>query len=267
MKKINILLVDDRPENLLALEAIIERDEYNLVKAHSGEEAIELLKLDRFDCLILDLGLADTSGFDLLAEIKNNEEYKQLKVFVYTGRDLSSKEEMELNKFANSIIIKNEHSPERLYAELECYLSEVKTSHDVESSTVDLISSSLKLAGKKILLVDDDVRNVFALSSVLEMAGMEVVFAENGLESLKILNEASHIDLILMDIMMPEMDGYEAIEKIRAIDEFKQLPIIALTAKAMKEDRIKCLEIGVSDYIAKPVEPDQLISLIKVWLY
>ena len=121
--------------------------------------------------------------------------------------------------------------------------------------------------GNKILLVDDDVRNVFALSSILEMDGMEVIFAENGIESLELLQKNPDIDLVLMDIMMPEMDGYEAIKRIREIPQFENLPIIALTAKAMKEDREKCMEVGASDYIAKPIDPDQLISLIKVWLY
>ncbi|WP_346235851.1 response regulator [Lysinibacillus telephonicus] len=262
-----LLIVDDDVNQRNSLMELIGNMDFVIKAVSSGKEAIELLKLDHFDCLILDLGLSDKSGFDLLAEIKNTEAYEQLKVFIYTGRDLTSKEEIELNKFAHTIIIKNEHSPERLVAELELYLSELKTSQDNESSTTEKISSTHQLEGKKVLLVDDDIRNVFALSSVLEMMGMEVVFAENGLESLRILNENSDIDLVLMDIMMPEMDGYEAIEKIRSNTEFERLPIIALTAKAMKEDRLKCLEIGASDYIAKPVEPEQLISLIKVWLY
>lgn len=262
-----LLIVDDDLNQRNSLMELIGNMDFVIKAVSTGKEAVELLKLDHYDCLILDLGLSDTSGFDLLAEIKNNEAYQQLKVFVYTGRDLTSKEEIELNKFAHTIIIKNELSPKRLVAELELYLSESKTIQPSEGSTFEKISSTYDLVGKKILLVDDDVRNVFALSSVLELAGMEVVFAENGLESLRILEEVSDIDLVLMDIMMPEMDGYEAIEKIRLNPKFKQLPIIALTAKAMKEDRIKCLEIGASDYIAKPVEPDQLISLIKVWLY
>ncbi|TSI09667.1 response regulator [Lysinibacillus sp. BW-2-10] len=263
-----LLIVDDDLNQRNSIMELIGNMDFIIKAVSTGKEAIDLLKLDHFDCLILDLGLTDTSGFDLLAEIKNNPDHQKLKVFVYTGRDLSSKEEIELNKFAHTIIIKNEHSPERLVAELQLYLSEsIHTTNDETSSQLEQIASMLDLLGKKILLVDDDVRNVFALSSVLEMAGVEVVFAENGVESLQMLEEHPDVDLILMDIMMPEMDGYEAITRIRTNTAYQQLPIIALTAKAMKEDREKCLAIGASDYVAKPVEPEQLLSIIKVWLY
>ena len=240
-----------------------------IIKAVStGREAMEELKVNHFDCMILDLGLSDTSGFDLLERMKESDENNEVKVFIYTGRDLSSKEEMQLNKYAHTIIIKNEHSPQRLKDELELYLiesSKKKKMSDLLNSEEISITSGLK--GKKILLVDDDVRNVFALSSILETSGMEVIFAENGIESLELLQKNPDIDLVLMDIMMPVMDGYEAIKRIREIPKFENLPIIALTAKAMKEDREKCMEVGASDYITKPIDPDQLISLIKVWLY
>ncbi|MFY3792019.1 response regulator [Ureibacillus sp. MALMAid1270] len=203
-------------------------------------------------------------------DITNYVQYdhqNKIKVIIYTGRELTNKEELYLSKFAHTIIIKNEYSPERLKNELELFLHE----NIMESSSntqLDFPSNvAMDLTGKRILLVDDDVRNVFSLTSFLELAGCEVLYAENGLESLKMLDENDEIDLVLMDIMMPEMDGYEAIQQIRAKSQFKELPIIALTSKAMKEDREKCLMIGASDYIAKPVEPDQLISLIKVWVY
>ncbi|RUL50902.1 response regulator [Lysinibacillus antri] len=263
-----ILIVDDDFNQRNSLMELIGNMDFVIKAVSTGIEARNLLKLERFDCLILDLGLTDTSGFHLLTEIKNNPIHSDLKVFVYTGRDLSVKEELELNKFAHTIIIKNERSPARLVAELELYLSDSNNRSVEESFFVNKkIDSNSDLVGKKILLVDDDVRNVFALSSVLEMAGLTVLFAYNGIESIHLLEQHSDIDLVLMDIMMPEMDGYEAISRIRLMPQYTQLPIIALTAKAMKEDHEKCLAIGASDYIAKPVEPDQLISIMKVWLY
>ena len=262
-----LLIVDDDLNQRNSLMELIGNMDFIIKAVSTGKEAIETLKVEAIDCIILDLGLIDTNGFDLLTQIKNNQANQHINVFIYTGRDLTLKEEIELNKFAHTIIIKNEHSPERLVAELEDYLDESKEQSDNLDIVIQPVQSKQGLLGKKVLLVDDDIRNVFALSSVLEMAGMNVVFAENGLESLTMLEEHPDVDLVLMDIMMPKMDGYEAIMRIRENPLHENLPLIALTAKAMKEDREKCLEIGASDYIAKPVEPDQLISLIKVWLY
>lgn len=260
-----LLVIDDDLNQRNSLMELIGDMDFVIKAVQYGHQAIELLKVDKFDCIILDLGLEDTSGFELLNKIKEIDVHSKIKVIIYTGRDLTNKEELYLSKFTHTIIIKNEYSPERLKSELELFLLE---SNSKSSLKTDLpVSYDSNLSGKKILLVDDDVRNVFSLTSVLEMTGCEVLFAENGLESLKILDENDDIDLVLMDIMMPEMDGYEAIGHIRENSKFKNLPIIALTAKAMKEDREKCLTIGASDYIAKPVEPDQLISLIKVWVY
>lgn len=264
-----LLIVDDDLNQRNSLMELIGDMEFIIKAVSSGHQAIELLKVNHFDCIILDLGLEDTSGFDLLDKIKEIDEENSIKVIIYTGRDLTSKEELYLNKYAYSIIIKNEYSPGRLKSELELFLKNFSIENKtIPNSQMDITSDSdSHLFGKRILLVDDDVRNVFSLTSVLEIAGCEVLYAENGLESIKILEENREIDIVLMDIMMPEMDGYEAIRNIRAKSEFKDLPIIALTAKAMKEDREKCLAIGASDYIAKPVEPDQLISLLKVWAY
>ncbi|HWL13585.1 MAG TPA: response regulator, partial [Ureibacillus sp.] len=262
-----LLIVDDDLNQRNSLMELVGNMDFIIKAVSTGTEAIETLKVETIDCIILDLGLIDTNGFDLISQIKNNDANQHIKVFVYTGRDLTLKEEIELNKFAHTIIIKNEHSPERLVAELEDYLGDSNEQPETSDNVMQQVQSNQGLLGKKILLVDDDIRNVFALSSVLEMAGMNVVFAENGYESLAMLEQNPDVDLVLMDIMMPEMDGYEAIIKIRENPLYVKLPLIALTAKAMKEDREKCLEIGASDYIAKPVEPDQLISLIKVWLY
>nr|WP_106778974.1 response regulator [Lysinibacillus timonensis] len=263
-----LLIVDDDINQRNSLMELIGGMDFIIKAVSTGHKAIELLKVNQFDCVILDLGLTDTSGFDLLEEIKRHDIHDKIKVFIYTGRELTTKEEMKLSKYAHTIIIKNQHSPERLKSELELYLNKnsKQSNHLDENSTISHIKHT-DVEGKKILLVDDDIRNVFALSSVLEMVGYEIVFAENGIESLHVLQTQKDIDLVLMDIMMPEMDGYEAIQKIRNELNLSDLPIIALTAKAMKEDREKCLAIGASDYIAKPVNPDQLISLMKVWLY
>lgn len=261
-----LLIVDDDKTQRNSLMELIGDKNVVIKAVSSGIEAIEELKVSKFDCMVLDLGLGDTSGFDLLEKIKANIETENLKVFIYTGRDLTSKEEMNLNKYAHTIIIKDEHSPQRLMDELELFLNTID-----EEIEEPLNQDSLKLLtgteGKKILLVDDDVRNVFALSNILELYGMEIAFAENGIEGIELLEANPEFDLILMDIMMPEMDGYQAIQKIRGNPNFTNLPIIALTAKAMKEDREKCMEAGASDYIVKPIDPDQLISLMRVWLY
>ncbi|CAM5224085.1 histidine kinase OS=Ureibacillus acetophenoni OX=614649 GN=SAMN05877842_103152 PE=4 SV=1 [Ureibacillus acetophenoni] len=262
-----LLIIDDDLNQRNSLMELIGDMDFVIKAVPTGHQALELLKVNHFDCVILDLGLGDTSGFEVLDRIKTIDHQNKIKVIIYTGRELTNKEELYLSKFAHTIIIKNEYSPDRLKNELELFLHE-DLMESSSNAQIDLPANvAMDLTGKRILLVDDDVRNVFSLTSVLEFAGCEVLFAENGLESLKMLDENNEIDLVLMDIMMPEMDGYEAIQQIRSKSQFKELPIIALTAKAMKEDREKCLMIGASDYIAKPVEPDQLISLIKVWVY
>lgn len=262
-----LLIVDDDMKQRNSLMEFIGEKNVVIKAVSSGAEAIEELKVNQFDCMVLDLGLSDTTGFELLEKIKANEEYDNLKVFIYTGKELTSKEELNLNKYAHTIIIKDAHSPQRLKDELELYLNAASGELDVN---VQLEEESVKLAGlegKRVLLVDDDVRNVYALSSILEIYGMDITFAENGKEGLDLLETKDGFDLVLMDIMMPEMDGYEAIRRVREDSKFKDLPIIALTAKAMKEDREKCMEVGASDYIVKPVDPEQLISLIRVWVY
>lgn len=260
-----LLIVDDDVRQRNSLMELIGNKDVIIKAVSSGKEAIEELKVSPFDCIILDLGLSDTTGFDLLETLKTTGEHDHLKVIIYTGRELTSKEEMYLKKHAHTIIIKDAQSPQRLQEELDLFL---KASHEIiNEQKTDSIQSPTGLEGKKILLVDDDVRNVYALSSILELYGMEITFAEDGKEALEWLSEGSSFDLVIMDIMMPEMDGYEAIGKIREIPRYRDLPIIALTAKAMKEDREKCMEVGASDYIMKPVDPDQLISLIRVWLH
>jgi two-component system chemotaxis sensor kinase CheA len=274
-----LLIVDDDVKQRNSLMELIGGKDFIIKAVSTGEEALEQLKVDAFDCLVLDLGLGDTTGFELLERMKSAPLREFPLVFVYTGRDLTSKEEIHLKKYAHAIIIKDSRAPERLMDELETFLaSSAAAARAADTPAVGADPAGDKgaeaaapqrtgLEGKRVLLVDDDVRNVFALSSALESYGMHVSFAENGAEGLELLERETRFDLVLTDIMMPEMDGYETIRRLRAMPGFDRLPVIALTAKAMREDREKCLEVGASDYVAKPVDPAQLASLMKVWLH
>jgi signal transduction histidine kinase/DNA-binding response OmpR family regulator/CHASE3 domain sensor protein len=259
-----LLIVDDDLDQRNSLMELIGEMNVIIKAVSTGAEAIEELKFSPYDCVLLDLGLSDTIGFELVEKIKSISANEAIDIFIYTGRDLNSKEEIHLKRYAHAIIIKDSHSPQRLMDELGLYLN--SENHMQDDEKVPVIKTS-GLEGKKVLLVDDDVRNVYALSNVLELNGMEVAFAENGLEAIKLLEGNLNFDVILMDIMMPEMDGYETIQRLRDNPKYIHHPIIALTAKAMKEDREKCMEVGASDYIVKPVNPDQLMSLLRVWLH
>ena len=247
---------------------LVSADDVEITAVASCEEAGRLLAEQDFDCMVLDLKLADGSGFDLLAQIDRDERLATLPVIVYAGTDLNESEETELRRYAEAIIVKDVRSPERLLDETSLFLHRVETRLPRPRRRAEQPPSAENVfRGKKVLIVDDDVRNVFALTSALEANGMEVVFAENGRAGIDVLRENPDVDLVLMDIMMPELDGYEAMREIRAIDEFSGLPIISLTAKAMKGDRDRSIEAGASDYITKPVDLGQLLSLMRVWLY
>lgn len=235
----------------------------------TAEQALEQLSQQIYDCMVMDLSLPMMSGFDLLEELsKSDSPYSYPPVIIYTGRDLSSAEEERLRRFSNSIIIKSARSPERLLSEVTLFL------HSVEAELPPARQKMLRelrnredtLDGARILLVDDDVRNIFALSSALEPHGAQIEIARNGLEALERLDAQPETDLVLMDIMMPEMNGLEAMRAIRQQERFQKLPIIALTAKAMSDDQENCLQAGASDYLAKPVDLDKLLSLLRVWL-
>ena len=193
----------------------------------------------------------------------------RIPIIIYTGRELNREEEAKLQKYANSIIIKGAHSPERLISETTLFLHQVESNlpKDKQKMLKMMHDKESSLSGKKILIVDDDMRNVFALSSVLEEANLKVIVGQNGKEGIEQLNKYPDIDLVLMDIMMPEMNGYEAMQEIRKQTKFKKLPIIALTAKAMKGDREKCIQSGANDYLTKPVDTEKLMSLLRVWMY
>ncbi len=264
-----LLVVEDDPVQRESIKQLIGNGDVETTLASSGAEAFEKLTSGAFDCMILDLGLSDMSGFELLDKLKDNENCSQVPVIIYTGRELSRDEEKELRKYADSIIIKGVKSPERLLDETALFLHRVEANmpQDKRNMLKSIHNKESVLQGKIILLVDDDMRNVFALSNVLEEKGMEVIIARNGQECLDKLHKSDSVDLILMDIMMPQMDGYEAMREIRKEQKYRQLPIIALTAKAMKGDRNKCIEAGANDYLAKPVNTDKLISMLRVWLY
>ncbi|HUR56336.1 MAG TPA: response regulator, partial [Opitutaceae bacterium] len=234
-----------------------------------GAEALAAM-LDRaFDCVVLDLRLPDMTGFDLLEKIHAEPELAGVPIVVFTGKELTESERAQLKTMAKSIVLKDVQSPERLLDETALFLHRVVTELPVEKQRmIDQLHSSKEiLRGRKVLVVDDDARNIFALTSLLENQEVEVVSATNGRTAIDIIHKTPDLSLVLMDIMMPEMDGYETMREIRQAQQFRSLPILALTAKAMKGDREKCLDAGASDYIAKPVNTDQLLSLMRVWLY
>jgi tubulin-specific chaperone A len=259
-----VLIVDDdrlQRDSLATLIATLP--DVEITACGTSAEALDTLRRTPVHCLILDLGLPDASGFDLLRRIRADESLSHTPIIVYTGRDLSADEEALLARHAESIIVKGVRSPERLLEETALYLHRTPPALTAAPEG----DADPVFAGKTVLLVDDDMRNVFALSSILEDKGLTVLVARDGQEGVQRLEEHAHeVDLVLMDIMMPVMNGFEAMAAIRAQKRFQNLPIIALTAKAMKGDRAKCIEAGASDYLAKPVDTEKLLSLLKVWL-
>jgi CheY-like chemotaxis protein len=227
------------------------------------------LRDDPADCVVLDLRLPDMSGFEVLEQIRDDAALANVPVVVFTGRELSPEEDAQLHTMARSVVVKGVESPERLLDETALFLHRVVSDMPADKQRMleKLHSSDENLVGQKVLLVDDDARNIFALSSVLERRGMEVLTATTGREAIDLVQSTPGIAICLMDIMMPEMDGYQTMAVIRANPAFRRLPIIALTAKAMKGDREKCLEAGASDYLAKPVNTEQLLSALRIWLH
>ncbi|HMJ19986.1 MAG TPA: HAMP domain-containing protein [Gemmatimonadaceae bacterium] len=267
----SLLVVEDNEAQRQSIVELIAHDDVDITAVASAEEALEKLHEKHFDCMVLDLGLRTgaMTGFDLLEKVKSDPENHDLPIIIYTGRDLGWEDETKIKKYAETIIVKDVKSPERLLDETALFLHrvEAKMPEQKRKMLEHLHDADSVVAGKTVLVVDDDVRNIFSLTSMLEDHGMVVRFAENGKQALQQLKKDPDVDAVLMDVMMPEMDGYETTKAIRAMDEFKALPIIALTAKAMKGDREKCIAAGASDYITKPVDTEQLLSLLRVWLY
>jgi CheY-like chemotaxis protein len=264
----NLLIVEDNENSRKAMRILIGNGDVKCLEAGSGQEALIMFEQNHIDCIILDIGLPDMSGFDLIHKLEKLKGNSIPPIIVYTGKELTKEENNELNKYAESIIVKGVKSEERLLDETALFLhrSISNLPESKQSIINNLHDKEAVFRSKKILLVDDDSRNVFALSKVLQERGMEIIKAENGKIAMEMLHKHPEIDLVLMDIMMPEMDGYEAMIKIRLQEKFKNLPVIALTAKAMKEDKQKCIDAGANDYITKPIEADRLLSLMRVWL-
>ncbi|HTH49381.1 MAG TPA: response regulator, partial [Candidatus Limnocylindria bacterium] len=264
-----LLIIEDNPVETQVIVDLLGHDDIEIATAATGAEALRKLLDDVFDCCVLDLRLPDISGFDLLKEIQKHPGLCDLPIIVFTGKDLSREEEKELRQVAKSVLIKDVQSPERLFDETALFLHRVIADlPEAKQKMLDqLHSSNTILRSRKVLVVDDDARNIFALTTMLENQEMNVISATNGRKAIELIQNDPDIGVVLMDIMMPEMDGYETMREIRKDPRFGVLPILALTAKAMKGDRDKCLAAGASDYIAKPVNTNELLSLLRVWLY
>jgi CheY-like chemotaxis protein/HAMP domain-containing protein/GAF domain-containing protein len=268
-RKRRLLIVEDNEIEQNSIRELLGHDDIEIVGASTGAEALAMLKDQKFDCVVLDLRLPDISGFDVLGKLHEQDTDPDLPVVVFTGKELSPEQEAQLAEHARKVVVKGVESPERLLDETALFLHRVIS--DLPKHKQEMLErlhrSDEGLRGKKVLVVDDDVRNIFALGSVLERHGMNVLTALTGQEAISTLENTSDITVVLMDIMMPEMDGYQTIQLIRKQPSLRRLPIVALTAKAMKGDREKCLDAGASDYLAKPVNTEQLLATLRMWLH
>ncbi len=264
-----LLVIEDDASERLSITELLGHDDIDIISVETGEAALAALRVQQVDCAVLDLRLPDMSGFDLLEHIRDDETLSDLPVVVFTGRELSAEEDAQLHTMARSVVVKGVELPERLLDETALFLHRVVADlpPDKQRMLELLHSSDDDLVGKTVLVVDDDARNIFALSSVLERRGMHVLTATTGVEAIALLDTTPDVAIVLMDIMMPEMDGYQTMGVMRTNPGLGRLPIIALTAKAMKGDREKCLEAGASDYLAKPVNTEQLLSALRMWLH
>jgi CheY-like chemotaxis protein/signal transduction histidine kinase/HAMP domain-containing protein len=264
-----LLVVEDNPAEQLSIKELLGYDDIDVSVAATGREALAAITDQPFDCVVLDLRLPDMSGFDVLERLRDTPSLSDVPVVVFTGKELSSEEDARLHTLARSVVVKGVESPERLLDETALFLHRVVADLPPEKQKMldRLHRSDEALVGKKVLVVDDDVRNIFALGSVLERRGMTVLTAGTGREAITTLESTPDLSIVLMDIMMPEMDGYETMRAIRQNSSLRRLPIIALTAKAMKGDRERCLEAGASEYLAKPVNTEQLLSALRMWLH
>jgi len=265
----HLLVVEDDQREQLSIRELLGHDDIDMTVLESGEEALKAIEERSFDCVVLDLRLPAMSGFEVLGKLAENPALSELPVVVFTGKELSPEEDVRIRTLARSVVVKGVESPERLLDETALFLHRKVAELPAARQRMlqKLHSSDDALGGKKVLIVDDDVRNIFALSSVLERRRMNVVTAGTGREAIKILETTPDVAIVLMDIMMPEMDGFETMQVIRQNPKCWRMPIIALTAKAMKGDRERCLEAGASEYLAKPVNTEQLLSVLRLWLH
>jgi CheY-like chemotaxis protein len=264
-----LLIVEDNAAERLSIQALLGDDDIDIVMADTGAAALAALAEQPCDCVVLDLRLPDMSGFEVLEQISADPALRDVPVVVFTGRELSADEDARLRMLARSVVVKGVESPERLLDETSLFVHRVVSDlpPDKQRMLERLHRSDEDLVGRTVLVVDDDVRNTFALSSVLERRGMKVLTASTGKEAVTTIESTPDLAIVLMDLMMPDMDGYETIHAIRENPSLRRLPIVALTAKAMKGDRERCLEAGASDYLAKPVNTEQLLSALRIWLH
>src|SRR5262245_35210078 len=264
-----LLVVEDNEAERSSIAALLGHDDVEIDMVGTGKAALKAMRKRSYDCAVLDLRLPDMSGFEVLEHVRDDAQLSDVPVVVFTGRELSPEEDARLHMLARSVVVKGVESPERLLDETALFLHRVYSDLPEEKQRMleRLHRSDEDLVGRSVLVVDDDVRNIFALSSVLERRGMKVLTASTGSEATSLLERTPGVSIVLMDIMMPEMDGYQTMHKIRENPELRRLPIVALTAKAMKGDREKCFEAGASDYLAKPVNTEQLLAALRMWLH
>ncbi len=262
------MIVEDNPQQRESVDLLLAGDGIETFGVGTIREALDELHARTFDCVVMDLTLADGTGFDLLERMAGDDAFSFPPVVIYTGAELSPEDEQRLRRYSSSIIVKGARSPERLLDEVTLFLHQVESQLTVERQRMlqKVRDRESIFEGRVVLVVEDDVRNVFALTSVLEPKGAQVMIARNGKEALEALSKRAEVALVLMDLMMPEMDGLTAIREIRKESRWAKLPIIALTAKAMKDDREKSLEAGANDYLAKPIDVEMLLSLLRVWM-
>jgi CheY-like chemotaxis protein len=264
-----VLIVEENPKHAQALSYFLETFNVNAEIRNNVGEGIQALNQNQVDCVILDMGVPAQHSYDTLDEVRKTPGLENVPIIIFTGKNLSHVEEMRIKQYADSIVIKTAHSYQRILDEVSLFLHLVEEHKGNGKATRNKKMKGLEevLRDKTVLVADDDVRNIFSLTRALENYGMHIVSAMDGKDALKQLQEHPEVDIVLMDMMMPEMDGYESTRRIRELPKYKNLPIIAVTAKAMTGDREKCISAGASDYITKPVDVDQLISLLRVWLY
>jgi signal transduction histidine kinase/CheY-like chemotaxis protein/HAMP domain-containing protein len=262
----NLLVVEDDPNQRMSIEQLVGDGQVDVIGVGSGEAALEAIQARRFDCVIVDLGLPDLPGAELIERMRRTKGGEEVPIVVYTGQDLTKAQERRLERMASTIIVKGAGSSERLLDETALFLHRAIAAIPQEQQIIVDRRDDASIDGRRVLIVDDDVRNIFSLTSALEQHGMKVEFAENGREGIEKLKRNPEIDIMLIDIMMPEMDGYETMREIRKLPQYRDLPLVAVTAKAMKGDREKCLEAGATDYVSKPVDIDQLLAVLRVQL-
>jgi CheY-like chemotaxis protein len=258
-----VLIVEDNREESQAIHELLASQGISAANAHSGTEAIAMLKQKSFDCVILDINLPDMQGLSVLKQMKAEASFSGVPVVIYSGKELTESEESKYRQYAHAIVIKTDESHKRLLEEVKLFMHQVSGA----GSTRVTATGDALLTGKKVLLADDDMRNIFSVVSVLESYKMEILVAHDGKQAVEMVAANPDIAVVLLDIMMPEMDGIEATRRIRSMPGSRHLPIIALTARAMEEDKQRCLEAGISDYITKPIDISRLLSLLRVWIY